>query len=149
MTEEQIQKAFEGRWRIKSEAIIAQNKGQEPITYEILRKYCLDFFKTGILLATVPATSQPKVSTIELRAESFFQQVHAPEFTAKYPEQLLADFFSYWSEPNKRKTKMRFELQKTWDLSRRLATWARNDFNHYGNSTNNDQRTKLAAILTP
>lgn len=36
------------------------------------------------------------------------------------------DFFNYWSELNKSKTKMRFEIQKTWDLKRRLETWVKN-----------------------
>lgn len=39
------------------------------------------------------------------------------------------EFFDYWSEPNKSKTKMRFESEKTWDLSRRLKRWSKNDFN--------------------
>lgn len=32
-------------------------------------------------------------------------------------------FFVYWSEPNKSRTKMKWEMQKTWDLPRRLNTW--------------------------
>jgi len=38
------------------------------------------------------------------------------------------DFIEYWTEPNKSGTKMRFELEKTWDLKRRLSRWANNDF---------------------
>ena len=34
----------------------------------------------------------------------------------------------YWTEPNKSCTKMRFELEKTWSLGRRLKTWNRNGF---------------------
>lgn len=44
-----------------------------------------------------------------------------------YPKEMLKNFFDYWSEPNKSKSKMRFEMQNTWDLKRRLATWAKND----------------------
>lgn len=47
-------------------------------------------------------------------------------FVEKYGKEMIADFFSYWSEQNKSKTKMRFEMQPTWELSKRLATWARN-----------------------
>ncbi len=43
-----------------------------------------------------------------------------------YPKEMLNEFILYWTEPNKSKTKMRYELEKTWDTSRRLATWARN-----------------------
>lgn len=35
----------------------------------------------------------------------------------------IEKFISYWSEPNQSKTKMRFEMEKTWDTSRRINTW--------------------------
>lgn len=44
----------------------------------------------------------------------------------EYDEKMVQEFFDYWSEPNKSKTKMRFESQKTWEISRRLAVWHRN-----------------------
>ena len=37
-------------------------------------------------------------------------------------------FYEYWSEPTKN-YKMRKELQKTWETSRRINTWIRNDKN--------------------
>jgi hypothetical protein len=51
---------------------------------------------------------------------------------------MLLDFFYYWTEPNKSQTKMKFEMQKTWDTARRLRTWERNNinWNRNGNSTN-------------
>lgn len=42
----------------------------------------------------------------------------------QYPDAMLKEFISYWTEPNKSKTKLRYELEKTWDTSRRLNTWA-------------------------
>jgi uncharacterized protein YdaU (DUF1376 family) len=53
------------------------------------------------------------------------------EFAEKYPETMLSNFCSYWTELNKSRTKMRFELEKTFEVSKRLATWASrsNDFN--------------------
>jgi hypothetical protein len=45
----------------------------------------------------------------------------------EYPEQMRIAFFDYWTEPNKSKTKLRFELEKTWDTKRRLNTWASRD----------------------
>lgn len=47
--------------------------------------------------------------------------------TFSYPEKMLADFIRYWTEPNKSQTKMRWELEKTWDVERRLRTWASHD----------------------
>ena len=42
---------------------------------------------------------------------------------------MLRKFFDYWSEMNKSGTKMRFELERTWEVSKRLATWASRDNN--------------------
>lgn len=39
---------------------------------------------------------------------------------------LLEAFIDYWTEPNKSGTKMRFELQNTWELNLRLKNWCRN-----------------------
>lgn len=49
------------------------------------------------------------------------------EFKNNYDTELLKSFFNYWSEPNRQKTKMKFELQETFDISRRLITWKNND----------------------
>ena len=38
------------------------------------------------------------------------------------------DFVSYWTEPNKSNTKMKFEMQPTWDVKRRIQRWIGNDF---------------------
>ena len=56
------------------------------------------------------------------KEEKFKSEVY--EFLDEYPEALLKEFISYWTEPNKSKTKLRYELEKTWDLGRRLNNWA-------------------------
>lgn len=48
-------------------------------------------------------------------------------FTDKFGKTMLNDFYRYWTEPNKSNTKFRYELEKTWDLERRLDTWAKKD----------------------
>ena len=49
------------------------------------------------------------------------------KFNNKYPKELLDEFFDYWSEPNRSKTKMRWERENTWDLDRRIKRWADKD----------------------
>jgi hypothetical protein len=44
-----------------------------------------------------------------------------------YQPQMIRTFFNYWTEKNKLGTKMRFELEKTWETSKRLITWANRD----------------------
>jgi hypothetical protein len=53
------------------------------------------------------------------------------KFTNEFGYQLVEDFFAYWSEPNRSRTKMRYEQQPTWEIHRRMLTWKRNNFNKY------------------
>ena len=50
-------------------------------------------------------------------------------FVSVYGKDMIRAFFDYWSEPNRSKTRMRFELEKTWDTSRRLKNWSNNQKN--------------------
>lgn len=47
--------------------------------------------------------------------------------TYDYPEAMKEAFVSYWTEPNKSRTRVRYQMEKTWDTSRRLALWASRD----------------------
>ena len=48
-------------------------------------------------------------------------------FLKDYDRKMIRDFFDYWSEPNKSKSKMKWELNKTWDLKLRLIRWYNNN----------------------
>lgn len=60
--------------------------------------------------------------TLPNRKNQFYD--HVAEFKETYPKEMLRKFYDYWSELNPSGTKMKFELQKTWELSKRLATWS-------------------------
>lgn len=62
-----------------------------------------------------------KAATLS-RKDSFYQLL--VPYVGRYPKEMIRAFFDYWSELNKSETKMRYELEKTWELPRRLATWA-------------------------
>lgn len=65
-------------------------------------------------------------------------------YLSQYGRDLLKDFYLYWTEPNKSNTKFRQELEKTWNLERRLNTWAKNDKNFNNNKKqNHEQLTNL------
>ena len=70
------------------------------------------------------------------RKEDFYNSLIP--YVTQYGKDMVRAFFDYWSEPNKSNSKMRFELERTWDLARRLGTWASRDnqFNHRSNGTN-------------
>lgn len=74
-----------------------------------------------------PVVKKPKADpeAIKVRQaakkEDFYNSL--VPFVSVYGREMVRAFFDYWTEPNKSKTKMRFELEKTWDLKRRLNTW--------------------------
>jgi hypothetical protein len=53
-------------------------------------------------------------------------------------KEIAKEFFDYWVEQNQLKTKMRFEMEKVFDISRRLQTWVKNNvkFNNVKSGTN-------------
>lgn len=60
-------------------------------------------------------------------------------FLEIYGKEFLNDFYKYWTEPNKSNSKFKQELERTWDLERRLGTWAKNDKNF--NKSENGSKT--------
>jgi len=71
----------------------------------------------------VIVSKEGRVKLLEKRANVFRDEI----FKHDYPKTMLEQFYLYWSEPNKSNTKMKFELQQTWDIKRRLKTWADRD----------------------
>lgn len=63
--------------------------------------------------------------TIEERSKNFYQSL--VPFVSIYSKEMVRAFFDYWTEPNRSKTKMKFELERTWDVKRRLNTWSSRD----------------------
>jgi hypothetical protein len=66
--------------------------------------------------------SKPSLETRSLA----FKETLKP-FINKFGVDMVKNFYGYWSEPNQTKTKMLFEMQKTWDTSRRLETWSKRE----------------------
>lgn len=45
----------------------------------------------------------------------------------EYSEEMRKDFSDYWTEHGKNDRKMRFEKEKSFDISKRLARWSKNN----------------------
>jgi len=116
-------KGMEARWG-KKEAITNDNNVINAIT---------NITDTVTVNDTVNVTKD----NIEKRKINFASSLKI--FVDEFGRDTVNDFYSYWTEPNKSKTKMRWELEKTWDLNLRLKKWASNNFNknNNGQSTNN------------
>ena len=56
------------------------------------------------------------------------EKFKAEVFSYEYPKDMLTDFYSYWSEPKSKTNKrMRWEYQPTFEVGRRLKTWAKRE----------------------
>lgn len=60
-------------------------------------------------------------NNINDRIETFKTKVFT--YSNIHSVDMLLKFFNYWSELNKSGTKMRFELEKTWEIEKRLTNW--------------------------
>ena len=86
-------------------------------------------------------TSEQQVNTLQEVEESKEDKIKArklkfqneiAEHKEKYTSDMLNHFYNYWTELNRSKTKMKFELERTFEVPKRLVTWFKNN-NKYGN----------------
>lgn len=89
-------------------------------------------------------TVNKKKEDIDVRKLKFAETLKP--FLEIYGKNLCNDFYKYWTEPNRSNTKFRQETEKTWDIARRLETWAKNDKNFAKNLTNGKPESKLDSI---
>ena len=74
-------------------------------------------------------------NNISIRKLNFINEVSLLE----YDKSIYESFIDYWTEPNKSNTKMKFELNQTWDTNLRLKNWVANQ--KKWNKTNTNDRT--------
>ena len=85
-----------------------------------------------------------KSPSIKSRAKDF--RIILDEYVDNpYTKDMIESFYDYWSEPTPSGKKMKFELEKTWDVSRRLRTWKRNE-SKYGGKYNSNSRSEQRDI---
>jgi len=72
-----------------------------------------------IIIKPKKDTNRTKLTKVE------FKDLLTP-FLGTYTKDLLNEFYLYWTEQNITTKKMRFEDEKFFDVSRRLATWFKN-----------------------
>jgi hypothetical protein len=63
--------------------------------------------------------------TLEDRQREFYGR--CMDYSAKYQKPMIEAFQRYWSEMNPGGKKMKFEMQQTFDVGRRLQKWFDND----------------------
>lgn len=85
--------------------------------------------------------------SIEERYQDFYIEVS--EYKNTYPADMISSFVAYWTEPNRSRTKMRFEMEKTWETSRRLATWNKRSYGqrNHNESTKEQRRNDYEDVM--
>jgi len=84
---------------------------------------------TGNGIGNVPIKLTIAERELKFREELYPFTKYAKNPSGIYEKETIKAFFEYWKEPNKSKTKMRYEMEKTWDLKLRLARWGSSSFN--------------------
>lgn len=89
---------------------------------------------------TVTVKDKDKVKDILIRKNEFSDTLKP--FLETYGSKMLNEFYLYWTEPTQdKKPKLKFELEKTWSLERRLSTWKNNE-NKFGNNQQQPNNSK-------
>ena len=88
------------------------------------------------------SVSDNKNNSIEERLSSF-QQTLEP-FIETYGAEMIKKFYRYWTERNEKGKKMRFELQKVFNVQMRLKTWSENNKNNFGKSSTKEEMIPTA-----
>lgn len=84
-------------------------------------------------------------NTIEYR-ESEFKNSLQP-YLEEFGKDILNEFYLYWTEKKPKGRKMLFEMQKTFDIKRRLDRWNKNNFNKKEKTSDKKEKQSASDIL--
>ena len=82
--------------------------------------------KQGESISSIDKQETINKETVDDRKLKFAESLQP--FLIEYGKELLNEFYLYWTEETQNKNpKLKFELQRTWSLQRRLITWQKQD----------------------
>lgn len=140
------EKTLEGRSRAgKASAAARANKKEQALTNSTSVKSVVKnpTNPTDSVNDSVTVTDSVNVNNIITREADFKKSLHP--FLDKYGKDVLNEFYLYWTEKNPNGKKLKFEFNKTFDISRRLAKWNSNNFKNHKNGKQ-DQQKQLIKI---
>ena len=95
------------------------------------------------VMVTPKDKEQEQAENIDKRQDKFIEKVNTVIKEKKYKSDEVDNFVGFWTERNNSNTKMRFELQQTFDISRRLATWVKNNKDWKINKKGKNEREEM------
>lgn len=83
----------------------------------------------------------------DLTEKEFYDELAT--FVATYPKEMIRAFYDYWREKSP-SGKMKFQLEKTWEVNLRLEKWKNNQekFNANGHGKTNWQNSSHRPVVT-
>lgn len=96
-------------------------------------------------VATVVATRTKE--DIDTRKRRFYEELIP--YVEVYGKEMVRDFYEKWTEETPGRLKFKKELEKTWNTSLRLKTWAKRDLNKraYGNSSKAERIAEVSDTM--
>lgn len=86
----------------------------------------IDSYKTLKLKGDTPSDTPNEA--LETRKHAFGEKLIP--YIEQYGKTLIREFFDFWTEHNENGKKMRFEKEKTFEISKRLARWSKRNSNN-------------------
>lgn len=132
----QAEKAFKGKGHLTFQDIKdilngdfeCWEKLKSKFTEEDGRYYNkkLETVKRGKKTENEIAVDRAKLDKIICEKKQKFYEDCKP-YLEKYPKDMLRKFYNYWTEMNRSNTRLRYELERTFEINKRLVTWASRD----------------------
>lgn len=140
-----------GLWTVRT--ILKKLYATNIVTHQVTHKGSsvtvvnIDCYKIPKPIGDTPS------DTLEVRKHAFGEKLIP--YIEQYGKTLIREFFDFWTEHNENGKKMRFEKEKTFEISKRLARWSKRNSNNVKSSrsslpvgmnlqdSNNSERYKL------
>jgi hypothetical protein len=121
-------------------AIVKNTKAPTKALDKALQKHSTKHSQSTV---SIDKQLNNKQETIEQRKKSF-AEILIP-FVDIYGKDMIREFYDYWSETTLNNKKMKYELEKTWSVERRLKTWSKNSAKFGGALPKQEQEKFKAA----
>lgn len=99
---------------------------------------------------TLKSSNKPQSKVEEIKVNKSIEEMQQEfaetlkPFVEKYGRDFIKEFYLYWSEPTQDNKQLKYQLEKTWGLSRRLTTWAKNS-KTFGTTQPKEEQSKFKA----
>lgn len=130
-------------------------QGYWEVEYTLFENPAVGFLPSGNPTEENPIVGKPSNNTnkdfskkdsidtiIIKKKERFLTSLEVYRFDL---ENEFENFYEYWSEPNQKNGKLRFEDQKFFEISKRIKTWMNNSTKFKNNGTNTSEKLGTSA----